>query len=156
MKGLRAAAVAAAWLAGMWVSRRAEFGLVYIICSGMVGVYLGLDHSGEGRKKGYSAYSVFNKDGYRLPGTMDAAQLEQNMRGGGGMAAAAAGMRGRGRAEEFRTNEGLERAGDHPKRMSKQANARCPCGSGKKYKKCCSLLTKVGGVPPDGDSDDGW
>jgi tetratricopeptide (TPR) repeat protein len=31
-------------------------------------------------------------------------------------------------------------------------NAPCPCGSGKKYKKCCGLLEKTGGLPPGLDS----
>lgn len=30
-----------------------------------------------------------------------------------------------------------------------QRNARCPCGSGKKYKQCCALLVQEPGVPAD-------
>ena len=31
----------------------------------------------------------------------------------------------------------------HPKRMSKKANSKCICGSGKKYKKCCMKYEKM-------------
>jgi len=44
-----------------------EFGAVFVLVSGFIFVYFNLDYSGKA-KEGYSAYSVFNKDGYKLPG----------------------------------------------------------------------------------------
>jgi hypothetical protein len=52
---------AAAWLAALRLAAAAEFGLVFLIASGLVAVFINLDRSG--RSKGLSAYAAFNKDG---------------------------------------------------------------------------------------------
>ena len=54
------------WSLGMWAAVYVEFGLVYVAVSGLVLMFM--NTSSGASKGGFSAYSVFNKDGYRLPG----------------------------------------------------------------------------------------
>lgn len=93
------------------------------------------------RKKGeLSAYSVFNKGGKKLMGTLDATQIDPRYRGGRGQQAAGdnnyAGLRD--------ADDGDEDFDDEPElqntklnKISKMNNQPCYCGSGKKFKKCC-------------------
>ena len=59
-----------------------EFGLVYVVLSGLVLIVLSLR---GGRKRGpgeLSAYSVFNKDFVAIEGTLSAEQFEKELRYG--------------------------------------------------------------------------
>jgi hypothetical protein len=53
-----------------------EFGVVYLVTSLLVLIYL---NTNIRKRKGVSAYSVFNKDLKRLPGQLTAEQLEQSL-----------------------------------------------------------------------------
>ena len=90
---------------------------------------LGTKKSGE-----LSAYSVFNPGNIKLPGTFDAQQIEENMRGGVSN-------------QNVRESHFEERSEDDVDSFyrpfkSKEANFICDCGSGKKVKKCCRRVPK--------------
>ncbi|XP_060530103.1 SAYSvFN domain-containing protein 1 [Cylas formicarius] len=59
-----------------------QFGVVYLIVSGIVGMYLNT-RTGPKKKNEVSAYSVFNKNCERLDGTLTAEQLQREMLYGG-------------------------------------------------------------------------
>jgi Uncharacterized conserved domain (SAYSvFN)/SEC-C motif len=160
---LKRGGLALAWFGGFITASRAEFALVYVIVSGLALVFMCLDYSQ--RKPGtYSAYSVFNEDGYKLPGTMDAAQIDQQLRNRGMPAAGAAGGRA-GLPADIRShsthgNTGTVAAALNGKdllaagagkRSSKNANKPCQCGSGKKFKKCC--MTRINAAVADASAE---
>lgn len=55
-----------------------EFGIVYLIVSGLVLMYVNT-RTGPKKKNEISAYSVFNKNCEKIPGTFDAEQLQREM-----------------------------------------------------------------------------
>jgi len=91
--------------------------------------------SQDSSKNKISAYSAFNKDGRRIAGTLDPKQFENELRHRREQAKL--------HDEEEETEDQEEETGlkEHYRRKSKAANKPCICGSGKKYKHCCSLLT---------------
>eukprot|EP00435_Cladocopium_sp_Y103_P045083 s891_g12.t2 len=112
-------------LAGLWIITfyLTGYDKVYLIFSLMCFIFgPGL---GEGHGE-YSAYSVFNRGQKHLLGDLRAEQLDAEQRGNhlagptdGGLIA-----------------PGVE-AEDKPVIRSRDANQPCPCGSGKKAKRCC-------------------
>lgn len=68
------------WSLGFFLSVKIEFGLVYIILSGFLGIYLGLDKTPK-KPGAPSAYSVFNKDCQPVPGSMSLGQMESTLLG---------------------------------------------------------------------------
>lgn len=145
-----------------------EFGVVFVLLSGFWLIFTNLGNKErDGDARAPSAYAAFNRDGYQLPGTMDAQQFEAELRhkprADGGAAAAPrliprAGMAGAGVGRALGTgrataaiDDGLDGwdededgdDGKRPakdvdvKRKSKFANQPCPCGSRKKFKMCC-------------------
>lgn len=112
------------WIFLGWLALKAEFGLVFIIVSALYAIFINLDHSSSPGK--LSAYSVFNKDAYAIPGTMNASQFEQELRH----------QPAPSEAHDIRSHEGEPKdSSDQFKRASKKANELCGCGSGKKFKK---------------------
>lgn len=132
---MRAWAKLLAWVLGFAVFKSAEFGGVYFVVSVMVYLCRTLGEKKEGQ---ISAYSVFNKDGYAMPGSLNAEQFENEIR----HKTPAAGKR----REEYRADDGGGTFRAHFKRKSKAANKPCVCGSGRKYKKCCLGLDQEGAV----------
>ena len=116
-----------------------EIGSVFAILFAM---YLIFSNLGQGRGEGSSsAYAVFNDGQQALPGTIDASQYDSALRSGntamsvsnnntsGSVASLAAQVAGDELVPLIRG----------PGR-SRLANRPCPCGSGKKYKKCCGKI----------------
>lgn len=116
------------WLGLLGVFTSAEFGGVFLVISALYLMWSSL--SNEKKDGDISAYSVFNKDGYAMPGSVDAQQFEREIRHEDGPV----------KPQEYRANEGTQSFKEHYKRKSKAANQPCVCGSGKKYKKCCFIL----------------
>ena len=118
------------WVGLLYLSYRVEFVPVFLIASGFYFMFTNLDTSGKTGR--VSAYSVFNKDGYKMPGTLEAGSIDAQMRGR---------RRARGAAAQGRLRvDGMIDPDKVPKRKSKFANKPCPCESGKKYKNCCGRI----------------
>lgn len=71
----------------MWATMYAifikfQFGTVYLIVSGLVGMYLNT-RTGPKRKNEVSAYSVFNENCESIDGTLDGEQMTKQMLYGG-------------------------------------------------------------------------
>lgn len=124
------------WVFGFISACVLEFGLVYFMMSIIFLIFQNLRK--ESSPDGISAYSVFNKGGRRLAGEYDPRDYDDHIRRGGH----AAGMSHGG----IERDKNLLKAGEilHEKvqlqRRSKFANQICPCGSTRKYKKCCGLI----------------
>ncbi|GLE01249.1 hypothetical protein PINS_up010079 [Pythium insidiosum] len=78
--------LAALWVAGLYrVHREAhEFAGSYVILSGFAALGFHLIRGGDGTRDGMSAYSVFNKGGQRMMGSLSAEQFENEIRHRGG------------------------------------------------------------------------
>jgi hypothetical protein len=68
--------IAAAWVAVWRLFVRWEFGSPFCMVSAIALIFLNL---GERKQGELSAYSVFNRDQYRLPGTFTAEQYEREL-----------------------------------------------------------------------------
>ena len=110
-----------------------EFTSVYLCVAALYFIFLNLNHSSPTDNAArISAYSAFNTGGARMAGSMGLDSWEGAYRPPGtapvsaesSASAVAAGA--------------LAGVKPHPKRTSKAANQPCVCGSGKKYKNCCS------------------
>lgn len=120
------------WCVCWWLFCRLEFGSIFLILSILVAIFHNLSSGASDPKKGkLSAYSVFNKGAQRIAGSMDAEHIERQIR----HQAAPAVKKG------IDLDIGAAQLAEHPQRKSKMANAKCVCGSGRKYKNCCSPLT---------------
>eukprot|EP00434_Breviolum_minutum_P015920 symbB.v1.2.014031.t1/scaffold994.1/size146050/7 len=102
-----------------------SFDKVYLILSLMAFMF------GPGLGEGPEAYSIFNRGQKHLLGDLRAEQLDAEQRGNHQLAGYAGGPDG-----------GLidlvdEDMSDKPVIRSRDANQPCPCGSGKKAKRCC-------------------
>ncbi|TMW56763.1 hypothetical protein Poli38472_006773 [Pythium oligandrum] len=80
----RIGVVGGLWIAGlMWIQHNIhEFAATYVILSGLVALAVHL-FSGDDKDKpqdGLSAYSVFNKGGQRMMGSLSAEQFENEIR----------------------------------------------------------------------------
>ena len=64
------------WSTLLAIFVKLEFGVVYIVVSSLVLLYL---NTNIGKRKGVSAYSVFNPNVERLPGQLTAEQLEKSL-----------------------------------------------------------------------------
>lgn len=106
--------------------------MILLLLTGFVLIFTNLNSSGKGESE-LSAYAAFNKDGYKIPGSMDASQFEREIRHQTHI---------KPKDQEYRSHGNIEaKTKEHFKRASKAANLPCVCGSGKKYKKCCSTST---------------
>lgn len=156
----------AIWLALWRVAIAIEFGVVYLICSSLYFIFTNLSSDGrrsvDGTTQAPSAYAAFNADGYKMSGSMDADQFDAQLRHAPAPhtrqtnaqlpamarpgASTAGRMTGTGRvlatgaAVVSSTTDDGATIVDY-KRKSKMANQPCACGSGKKYKNCCSSAT---------------
>ncbi|CAK8992049.1 unnamed protein product [Durusdinium trenchii] len=119
--------VVAVWLLTFFLT---GFDKVYLILS-MIAFIFG-PGLGEGRGE-YSAYSIFNKGQKHLLGDLRAEQLDAEQRGDHHLAAFA----GREQDGGLIDLPGAELAEDQPVIRSRDANQPCPCGSGRKAKRCC-------------------
>mmetsp|Transcript_8471 Transcript_8471/g.20389 ORF Transcript_8471/g.20389 Transcript_8471/m.20389 type:complete len:180 (-) Transcript_8471:44-583(-) len=113
----------------LWISGAVFFrSQLYIIITGIAFVFLSLGaRSGDvgSDEEGVSAYSVFNRGARHLLGDLRGDQIDREHRG---IAHMGGGGGGRGGDDDY----------DYaPQFKSKDANKPCPCGSGKKLKKCC-------------------
>ncbi|KAJ0405948.1 hypothetical protein P43SY_005514 [Pythium insidiosum] len=74
--------LASLWIASLyWIHREAhEFAGSFVILSGFVALGLHLLRGGDGQRDGLSAYSVFNKHGQRMMGSLSAEQFENEIR----------------------------------------------------------------------------
>lgn len=127
----------ACWLIGFYVSSRAEFAAVYLTLTAFVLIFTNLSDSGAGGKSAgarpvASAYAAFNPGAAAISGSFTADQFDRQLRHRPAVAAEAV-------ADD---DTAPPAAGDgHFLRKSKNANKTCVCGSGRKYKHCCSPLT---------------
>ena len=121
----------AAWCFCWWLSCKIEFGSIFVVCSAIVAIFLNLSSDSKSGSGKLSAYSVFNPGAQRIAGSMDAEAIEDQLRH---KAPAAS-------RKSIDLDIGSSAVADHPTRKSKMANSKCVCGSGKKYKVCCSPLT---------------
>jgi len=102
----------------------------FLILSIIAGMFINL-----GSRQGYlSAYSIFNPNQRSLLGDLRAEQLEAELRKGQGASIEAADD-----SNLIDLPQQHVACGELPARMSKAANKPCPCGSGKKYKRCCAV-----------------
>eukprot|EP01125_Pyxidicula_operculata_P008294 TRINITY_DN2796_c0_g2_i1.p1 TRINITY_DN2796_c0_g2~~TRINITY_DN2796_c0_g2_i1.p1 ORF type:complete len:174 (+),score=20.95 TRINITY_DN2796_c0_g2_i1:437-958(+) len=145
------------WLIGFIPSVYYEFGSVYFLISLLIGMWLYMN-TGDGQvRAGPSAYSVFNKGGESLPGTFkpnfefwksekEGSPVGKIYREDGSI------------VETKEVNNGTKK-GILPTPVytgSKiNRNLNCPCGSGKKYKKCCGDPSIQNIVLPEDDDDYG-
>lgn len=97
-----------------------EFFIVFLILSLITAVLINL----RSDKSSVSAYSVFNR-GHALAGTLDAADYDDSLRHRGT------------RKKEFMGMDGMVAEPASALKQSKNANSRCICGSGRKFKRCC-------------------
>lgn len=111
------------------------FGTIFLCISIIYFIFNNLGRRKEGE---LSAYSMFNDNNERIAGTFDAQFYEDMMRGKKGNAT----FDGPSIRTKTKTKSPKSKGIKHPKRMSKWGNKKCPCGSGKKYKKCC-MKSKV-------------
>lgn len=122
----------AVWSFCWYLSCKIEFGSIFVVCSAIVAMFLNLSSSSDSKSDNkLSAYSVFNPGAQRIAGSMDAEAIEDQ-------------LRHKARSAEKKAIDldiGSSALADHPARKSKMANSKCVCGSGKKYKVCCSPLT---------------
>jgi hypothetical protein len=117
---------------GWYLSCRVEFGSIFLICLAIYLIFTNLSSDSSAPTKaghGISAYSVFNRGATRIAGSMDAESFENEIR------------HAPRAKKEIDLDIGDTRKAEHPERKSKAANQPCVCGSGKKYKNCCSPLT---------------
>lgn len=145
MEGIRARTAAKVFVwailfgAACWV----EFGVVFLLVSGLAFMWTNVSHTGRGEGE-LSAYAAFNKGGAKMAGSMDASQFEAELRhqaprshGGGAGLGAAPGL-----SAPSSSNVMPPRTLSNRARKSKKDNKRCACGSGKKFKNCCSVFRK--------------
>ena len=109
-----------------------EFTAVYLCLAALYFIFLNTSHSQPvGNGPHVSAYSAFNTGGQRMAGSISLDSWEGAYRAPGTAAGADLGGVQRAAAP-------LAGVKPHPKRTSKAANQPCVCGSGKKYKNCCT------------------
>ncbi len=78
--------VFSAWALLQLLFNRLEFGVVFF-CVSLIGfVFATLNYESTRKEGQLSAYSVFNPDNQRLPGTYDPTEYERMLRAGGGLA----------------------------------------------------------------------
>lgn len=102
------------WTTSLWYSTKLGLGEIFLISSGMLLIFFNL-----GTRKGDSAYSVFNEGCKKLPGQFDPSSMIKHSKP---------------------TSQDIINPSYQIKNR-RLANKPCPCGSGKKHKKCC-LFTK--------------
>jgi len=122
-----------AWLVGWYICIRFEFGSIYFVLSAILAIFNNLsnDATNTNAANRLSAYSVFNPGARRIAGSLNPEQMENEIRHRQGP---------RSSGIDLDLTEGTP-AREHYQRKSKAANQPCVCGSGKKYKNCCSPLT---------------
>ncbi|GAB2296467.1 hypothetical protein Dimus_030582 [Dionaea muscipula] len=76
---LKAWAIIILWFILAPIAHRWDFGPIYILVSGFAIIFLNLGRRQEGD---VSAYSIFNEDFRELPGTLNADQLDRDIRAG--------------------------------------------------------------------------
>ncbi|EPR59070.1 hypothetical protein TGPRC2_254340 [Toxoplasma gondii TgCatPRC2] len=101
-----------------------RFGTLAGILIGFFLILWNLRYNGTG--DGISAYSVFNRGVRHLLGDLRPADIDRQLRN--------AGPDGDESDDDILVLNGPRVAGVH---RSRDANKRCPCGSGKKIKRCC-------------------
>jgi len=174
----RQVAIAVLVLAGFVLSALVGFGGVYFCVVAIIGIFNNLGERKEGE---LSAYSIFNRGNERLPGTFTAEDIDAQFRSGAGVLApaarraAAAADAGPTQAQHVAATLALMSR----LRVGKDGNKPCPCGSGRKFKKCCydsvaamreadrgaAVAERTGRAPPaarrgtgaaDGEDEEDW
>ncbi|CAE8589152.1 unnamed protein product [Polarella glacialis] len=129
--------------------RYTGFDQVYLIFSVMALMF------GPGLARGttseYSAYSIFNKGHRHLLGDLRAEQLDAEQRGDQYLARYAGGDdTDQGGLIDLPDSADVDLGeGERPLVRSRDANRPCPCGSGKKAKRCCFAAREKRAEGPD-------
>ena len=100
------------WLILLYLSVKIRIGEIFCIISGIVLIFFNL-----GERKGASAYSVFNEGCAKLAGEFDPASMTKT--------------------QSLNKDSTNLASPNYIVKNHKLANKPCPCGSGKKHKKCC-------------------
>ena len=109
-----------------------EFTAVYLCLAALYFIFKNVSYSSPAANQPHlSAYSAFNSGGARMAGSISLDSWEGAYRAPGSTGSSTNGTE--------RAAVALAGVKPHPKRTSKAANQPCVCGSGKKYKNCCSL-----------------
>jgi hypothetical protein len=105
-----------------------QFGSLYFLVSVIIFIFCNLNENSKSSNS-LSAYSVFNDNYQSIHGSLSREQLESELS-----------HSMNNRIDNYKPvyNKSLPQ---HYERASKNANKPCICGSGKKYKNCCSKLT---------------
>ncbi|CAD7967789.1 unnamed protein product [Amoebophrya sp. A25] len=127
----------------IWLVGAAYFqSQIYVILSGICFIFLSLGARQD--DDGVSAYSIFNRGARHVLGDLRGDQVDREHRGIAHMR----GQEGGGGRQGDRGGGGLQEGGDdlgglnlRQQMRSRDANKPCPCGSGKKLKKCCGQAT---------------
>eukprot|EP01084_Bolivina_argentea_P206144 352020_1 len=110
-----------------------QFGSIFLCISI---IYFIFNNLGKRKAGELSAYSVFNNNYEQIAGTFDASYYENMLRGKS--------KKNRPKLDHFNSSKSGKvkktKRIKHPVRMSKSGNIKCPCNSGKKYKKCCMKI----------------
>eukprot|EP01084_Bolivina_argentea_P003777 7111_1 len=113
------------------VSYFLQFGSIYLCISI---IYFIFNNLGKRKNGQLSAYSMFNDNYERIAGTFDGAFYEDMLRG----------KKSKPTFDGPKKNKNVTKQKNkrikHPARLSKSGNIKCPCNSGKKYKKCCMKI----------------
>lgn len=126
-----------------WIATIAiGFGSVYA-CFWLM--WLIFNNLGERKEGEMSAYSIFNAGGERITGTFTAEDIDAQYRYGAGITAArappsASSLSGNiitGNAGTTAATRAQQTAALAGLRLNKDGNKPCPCGSGRKLKRCC-------------------
>ena len=127
-----------------------DFTAVYLCLAALYAIFVNVSHSSTAataaNQPHISAYSAFNTGGARMAGSISLDSWEGSYRPPG--TAASTDTNGAQRAVGA-----LAGVKPHPKRTSKAANQPCVCGSGKKYKNCCTPDRESERAAMDKDSE---
>mmetsp|Transcript_52109 Transcript_52109/g.83049 ORF Transcript_52109/g.83049 Transcript_52109/m.83049 type:complete len:170 (+) Transcript_52109:21-530(+) len=113
------------------ISYFVQFGSIFLCISIIYFIFNNLGQRKDGQ---LSAYAMFNENYERIAGTFDSTFYEDMLRGKKSKST----FDGPSSRKHKQQSNGKKLK--HPKRLNKSGNMKCPCGSNKKYKKCCMKL----------------
>ncbi len=125
---LRSLLLFCVWLFFYYLSVRVSFGIVYFLFSLLLFILLHVFLSPSNSSPHVpSAYAAFNKDSRPIPGTLTGEQFDRQLRHSVVPSSSPP------------PSSSISSSSLVFVRESKYSNVSCPCGSGRKYKKCCSM-----------------